>query len=573
MERVSTCRRTSPRASRRSSLTGERTLPDVPEENYWFRRHLVVYEWIAARAHGRRVVDLACGEGYGSAVLGRTAASVVGVDANPEAFEHARLKYTRENVRFERTMIELWRGDADCVVFLQTIEHVQDPDAVMEAIREQIGPGGVAYVSTPNVLTLAPKGAERSGNPWHVHEYRPEEFAALCSRHFSARRHARASSTRASCAPTSGRSSTRGWDDVHRALRLHGAVLRLVHARDLGARLRAAARATGAGAGPPGRPPSLRTGKVLRFITTNHLAESPPVPGGERGTRLEPKTGSAGRIAAGVRRSAGPSASPTANPVGPETRGIFAVPNVDPASHEPWLESKRRSRARRAEARKARRTRPRRARPRPSSRALSLTVAAGGAVAPGRRLGQRQGGRLERRRRCSRALGIAADGIYGPQTRAAVRRFQRNQGLAVDGIAGPATLGALGLSGSSVQSTPTRPRPARRRASRSPTIAQCESGGDPTAVSPGGQYRGKYQFSRATWREHGRRRATRAAASEAEQDRIAAKLYAARGTPAVRPSAARTSRVTASAASPARPASAGCGPGRRRPPRWRGRPW
>jgi hypothetical protein len=46
-------------------LTGERTLPDVPEENYWFRRHLVVYEWIAARVGGRRVVDLACGEGYG----------------------------------------------------------------------------------------------------------------------------------------------------------------------------------------------------------------------------------------------------------------------------------------------------------------------------------------------------------------------------------------------------------------------------------------------------------------------------------------------------------------------------
>ena len=51
------------------SLTGERTLPDVPEENYWYRRHLVVYEWIAAQVAGRRVVDLACGEGYGSAVL------------------------------------------------------------------------------------------------------------------------------------------------------------------------------------------------------------------------------------------------------------------------------------------------------------------------------------------------------------------------------------------------------------------------------------------------------------------------------------------------------------------------
>jgi SAM-dependent methyltransferase len=164
------------------SLTGERTLPDVPEENYWFRRHLVVYEWIAARAHGRRVVDLASGEGYGSAVLARTAASVVGVEANPEAFEHARAKYP--DVRFERNMLELWTGDVDCVVFLQTIEHVQDPDAVMAHVRELIGPGGVAYVSTPNVLTLAPPGAAKSGNPWHVREYRAEEYRALCERHF-----------------------------------------------------------------------------------------------------------------------------------------------------------------------------------------------------------------------------------------------------------------------------------------------------------------------------------------------------------------------------------------------------
>jgi len=166
-------------------LTGERTLPDVPEENYWYRRHLVVYEWIAQRTHGRRVVDLACGEGYGSAVLGRTAASVVGVDANPEAFEHARLKYTSDTVRFERDMIETWRGDVDCVVFLQTIEHVQDPDAVLARLRDLVGPDGVVYVSTPNVLTLAPKGEERSGNPWHVREYKPDEYRALCARHFA----------------------------------------------------------------------------------------------------------------------------------------------------------------------------------------------------------------------------------------------------------------------------------------------------------------------------------------------------------------------------------------------------
>jgi 2-polyprenyl-3-methyl-5-hydroxy-6-metoxy-1,4-benzoquinol methylase len=165
-------------------LTGERTLPDVPEENYWYRRHLVVYRWIASRVGGRCVVDLACGEGYGSAVLARTAVSVVGVEANPEAFEHARLKYSGPKLSFERNMLEVWEGEVDCVVFLQTIEHVQDPDAVLARIRELIGRDGVAYVSTPNVLTLAPEGEERSGNPWHVREYRAEEYRALCARHF-----------------------------------------------------------------------------------------------------------------------------------------------------------------------------------------------------------------------------------------------------------------------------------------------------------------------------------------------------------------------------------------------------
>jgi SAM-dependent methyltransferase len=117
-------------------------------------------------------------------VLAGTAASVIGVDANPDAFEHARLKYSGPKLGFERNMLELWDGDVDCVVFLQTIEHVQDAGAVLERIKALIGPDGVAYVSTPNVLTLAPKGAERSGNPWHVHEYRPQEYRELCARHF-----------------------------------------------------------------------------------------------------------------------------------------------------------------------------------------------------------------------------------------------------------------------------------------------------------------------------------------------------------------------------------------------------
>jgi SAM-dependent methyltransferase len=163
-------------------LTGERTLPDVPAENYWYRRHLAVYEWIGARVIGKRVLDMACGEGYGSAVLARGAESVIGLEANPEAFEHARLRYTRQGLRFERGMVESFGepGQFDAVVFLQTIEHVQDPVAVLRHFRSLLAPDGVAYVSTPNLLTLAPPGAQKSDNPWHLKEYRSHEFDALC---------------------------------------------------------------------------------------------------------------------------------------------------------------------------------------------------------------------------------------------------------------------------------------------------------------------------------------------------------------------------------------------------------
>ncbi len=164
-------------------LTGERTLPDVPAENYWFRRHLAVYEWIGARVLGARVLDMACGEGYGSEVLSRSAASVVGVDANPEAHEHARLRYARQNLAFERGLVETHgqTGAYDAVVFLQTIEHVQDPVAVLRHFRSLLAAGGVAYVSTPNRLTLASPGAPKSDNPWHLREYIASEFAALCA--------------------------------------------------------------------------------------------------------------------------------------------------------------------------------------------------------------------------------------------------------------------------------------------------------------------------------------------------------------------------------------------------------
>ncbi len=197
-------------------LTGERTLPDVPEENYWYRRHLVVYEWIAARTLGKRVVDMACGEGYGSEVLSRGAASVVGVDANQEAHEHARLRYVRQNLRFERDLVETFREECDAVVFLQTVEHVRNPGEILEHFRSMLAPGGVAYVSTPNLLTLAPPGADKSENPWHVKEYRASEFRELCEGCFGQVElwglfHARKLALHAAALRL-------GWDRIHRAL-------------------------------------------------------------------------------------------------------------------------------------------------------------------------------------------------------------------------------------------------------------------------------------------------------------------------------------------------------------------
>lgn len=201
-------------------LDGERTLPDIPQENYWFRRHLVVYEWIAAHVEGRTVVDLACGEGYGSACLAQTAGDVLGVEANPMAFEHARLRYVRANLRFERAAVEVVDVvAADAIVLLQTIEHLVDPDAVLARIARLLRPGGTAYVSTPNVLTLAPAGAQRSDNPWHLREYRAGELEALCARHFASVQmlgvyHARKLSWHELAL------RYLGWDAIHAKLRL-----------------------------------------------------------------------------------------------------------------------------------------------------------------------------------------------------------------------------------------------------------------------------------------------------------------------------------------------------------------
>jgi Transglycosylase-like domain/Putative peptidoglycan binding domain len=202
----------------------------------------------------------------------------------------------------------------------------------------------------------------------------------------------------------------------------------------------------------------------------------------------------------------------------------------DLSDHRPWLDSQRRSRGRRFAALRSRRRRW-------SLRSglgvtlASLTVAAGGAFASSTTGGATAPSSSSSTgtstiKAVQRALGIPADGIAGPQTRRAIKRFQRTHGLTVDGVIGPATLGALGLS--------AKPAKANFDAVSDPSaelakIAACESGGNPTAVSADGHYRGKYQFTRATWRWLGGT-GDPAKAPEATQDAMAAKLLSLRGT-------------------------------------------
>jgi resuscitation-promoting factor RpfB len=187
----------------------------------------------------------------------------------------------------------------------------------------------------------------------------------------------------------------------------------------------------------------------------------------------------------------------------------------------PYLDSQRRSRARRFAAHRARRRRW-------SLRsALGVLIACLSLTAGGALAASGHGKQPSRPVvvKVQRALGIPADGIAGPKTRRAIRRFQRRHGLAVDGIAGPQTLAALGIKTGGARLEDTSAAPATEL----DQIAQCESGGNPTAVSPDGQYRGKYQFTKATWRRLGGK-GDPAQAPESAQDAVAAKLYASDGT-------------------------------------------
>jgi Transglycosylase-like domain/Putative peptidoglycan binding domain len=129
-------------------------------------------------------------------------------------------------------------------------------------------------------------------------------------------------------------------------------------------------------------------------------------------------------------------------------------------------------------------------------------------------------------------------GYFGPKTRAAVKRFQRRHHIKATGVAGPVTLRRLGMRVNSAGSDSGGTAPSSGGGGGGShvkvprvlqKIAKCESGGNPRAVSPSGRYRGKYQFDMPTWRAWGGH-GDPIDASEATQDRVAIRLYKARGT-------------------------------------------
>jgi hypothetical protein len=212
------------------------------------------------------------------------------------------------------------------------------------------------------------------------------------------------------------------------------------------------------------------------------------------------------------------------------------------AVRDPWRDSLRASRERRNAARRAHRWSLRR---RGVAACAVAVMAIGGGVAVAGNGGTgasgndtsaasvtlKPGASGSAVKRLQRKLGLAADGVYGPATKRAVKRFQKRAGLKADGVAGPTTLRRLGVRVSPAETTTKAPSGGSSTSVPAvlQRIAQCESGGNPTAVSADGTYRGKYQFDMSTWRGLGGS-GDPAAAPEATQDRLAVKLYKQRGT-------------------------------------------
>jgi SAM-dependent methyltransferase len=165
-------------------LTGERTLPGIPDERYWFQRHVVAYRYAVEHLEAsaaRRVLDAGCGEGYGLALLAAGGAEqVIGADLDDTVVAHARRVYAAEDPRIEVVAAELMSlplpDDAiDLTVSFQVIEHLHDIPGYLRSLARVTRPGGTVLIATPNRLTFTPD-SDHPVNPFHTREFTGEEL-------------------------------------------------------------------------------------------------------------------------------------------------------------------------------------------------------------------------------------------------------------------------------------------------------------------------------------------------------------------------------------------------------------
>jgi ubiquinone/menaquinone biosynthesis C-methylase UbiE len=161
---------------------GERFLPWMEDPQIAYE-HLGRYAFASRLAAGKKILDLASGEGYGTALLAEVAREVTGVDISAEVVAHASAKYARDNLRYVQGAIAEVPIEGkhlfDVITCFEAIEHTEQHEEVMREVKRLLKPEGLLLISTPNKVLCANKN-----NPFHVKELYFEEFQALLGQSF-----------------------------------------------------------------------------------------------------------------------------------------------------------------------------------------------------------------------------------------------------------------------------------------------------------------------------------------------------------------------------------------------------
>lgn len=160
-------------------LSGERTVPGVPEENYWYQRHEAAYQALLPHAAVPVVLEAGCGEGYGAALLATRADLVIGLDYDRPSTAHIARCYPQVRAALGNLVeLPVATSTVDTVANFQTIEHLWDQEAFLAECARVLRPGGKLLVTTPNRLTFTPD-SDTPLNPYHTREFAPAELDTL----------------------------------------------------------------------------------------------------------------------------------------------------------------------------------------------------------------------------------------------------------------------------------------------------------------------------------------------------------------------------------------------------------